>query len=158
MALLFSVGCAAYRMGHAGDPPVSSLFITPVKNQSDAPQVVVPFTNALREELLLQSDIRPAMDELSAGGTLEVVIHDYGRSVAATNSSDTVLGESFRTSLRARATLRKADGSVLFEDREFSVESIALIREDLVQAEFQNIPVLSRNLAEKMVRAILNSW
>lgn len=151
-------GCSAYRMGAGGEPPIDSVYVAPVINDSDAPQAVVPFTMALKEGFLTDGRVDVATSVETADGILEVRLTDYRRFVAANQPTDTGLGQSFRTVLHGRATLLKADGTVLIEDRHFRVESTVHIDDDLVQAEYQNMPVITRELADKIRDAVLDVW
>lgn len=157
LAILYS-GCSAYQLGTAGDPNLDSVYIDLIQNETDAPQAVVPLTHALHEALISDGRIAPAPYGADADASLSVVLTRYERFVGAVQSRDTALGESFRTVLTGRASLIRSDGSVIFQDRPFRVESSVLIREDLVEAENQNMPVITRSLAEKIVRAIVNTW
>ena len=151
-------GCSAYRMGAGGEPEIQSIYVAPVINESEAPQAVVPFTLALKDGFITDGRIDVTERLETAEGILEVRLTDYERFVAATRPTDTALGQSFRTVLHGRATLRKQDGSVLFQDRYFKVESSVLVEEDLVQSEYQNMPVLTRELAERIRDAVLDNW
>lgn len=151
-------GCSAYQLGTAGDPPLDSIYIGPVQNETDAAQLIVPLTNALVEEFIADRRVTPTSFESQADAKLLVTLTRMERYVGAADPRDTALGESFRTILHGRASLTKADGTPLFQDRAFRVESTVLAREDLVQAEYQNVPVLTRDLAAKIVRAVVNTW
>lgn len=157
LAILGS-GCSAYQLGTAGNPDIDSVHIGLIQNETDAPQAVVPLTHALHEALVSDGRVRPAPYSADADADLSVTLTRYERFVGAVQSRDTALGESFRTVLTGQASLIRSDGSVIFQDRPFRVESSVLIREDLVQAENQNMPVITRALAEKIVRAVVNTW
>ena len=152
------VGCSGYRLGLAGDPPVDSIYIEPIQNKTDAAQIIVPLTNALVEGFISDGRVLPTSFENQADATLQVRLIRFERFVGAADPRDTALGESFRAVLHGRASLIQADGTPLFQDRPFRVESTTLVREDLVQAEYQNMPVISRDLAEKIVRTVVNTW
>ncbi len=154
---LFSA-CSAYKMGTAGSPGFQTIFIESVQNETDAPQAVVPFTNALNEAFIADGRVLPAPFPEDADAILSVRLVRYERILGAADPRDTALGESFYTVLTGRATLTGKSDKVYFQDRPFRVESAVLVREDLVQADYQNIPVISRQLAEKIVRSVVNTW
>lgn len=158
LALFLQAGCSSYRLGSGGEPEIDSVYVAPVINDSEAPQAVVPFTRAIKESFLTDGRVEVAGRAETADGILEVRLTNYERFVAATQAVDTALGQSFRTVLHGRATLRKADGTVLLDDRYFRVESSVLVEEDLVQSEYQNMPVLTRELAERIRDAVLDTW
>ena len=151
-------GCAGYRMGPGADPPVKSLFIAPVVNESEAPQAVVPFTLALRQGFIKDGRIEISLTEADADGVLEVVLLDYDRFINSTEAFDTAVGQTFRTILRGKATLRRSNGEIVFQDRRFSVDASVIAGDDLVQAEYQNIPATTRDLADRIRQAVLGNW
>lgn len=151
-------GCVGYRLGDAQTPPVSSLYILPVANQTTAADLSAPLAIALREAVLARGAMRVANSEDRADGTLEVVLEHFQRSVAATDPRDTALGDSFRIVLSGHATFARSDGTILFQDRPFRAEGAVLVREDLIQAENQAAAVLTRDFAEKVIRALHSSW
>lgn len=158
LGLILLSACSAYRMGTAGDPGFRSIYIETVQNETDAPQAVVPFTNALNEAFIADGRVRPLSFPGNADAILSVRLVRYERILGAADPRDTALGESFYTILTGRATLAGKDGTVYFQDRPFRVESAVLVREDLVQADYQNIPVITRELAGKIVRSVVNTW
>ena len=158
LLLLLATGCASYRMGSGNEPVVDSLYIAPVVNDSEAPQAVVPFTMALKEGFIEDGQIEIVLSESEADGILEVTLYDYDRFVGATQEFDTRLGETFQTVLRGKATLRERNGTIIFKDRRFTVDASIIAGEDLVQAEYQNMPAITRDLAEKIRDAVLGSW
>lgn len=160
LLVIFSAlaGCSGYRLGLAGDPPLDSIYIEPIQNETDAAQMVVPMTNALVEGFISDGRVLPTSFETLADAILKVRLIRFERFAGAADPRDTALGESFRAVLHGRASLIQADGTPLFQDRPFRVESTVLVREDLVQAEYQNMPILTRDLAEKIVRAVVNTW
>ncbi len=151
-------GCAVYRMGAGTQPPVASIYVAPVVNQSSAAQIAAPMTSALKEAFLADGRVVPVQSADLADGTLEVRLTRIERHVAATQPGDTALGESFRLVLYGHATLQKADGTTVFENRGFRVQTYSYVDEDLVQAEYQNVPVLTRDLARKIRDAVLGIW
>lgn len=151
-------GCSGYRLGAAAEPPLRTLIINPVINRTSGADLSVPVSTALREAILARGGIAIAAPGSTTGGILSVTLDGYQRMTAATDPADTALGDSFRLLLTGRATLLRADGTVLFRDRPFRAEAAAISRLDLIQAENQAAPVLAREFAEKVVLAIYSTW
>lgn len=152
-------GCSTYHWGASSPPPFQRLYVAPVVNRSEAPQIEPLMNSLLREALARDPRVRLVDDPAEADATLEVELTDYRRFVAATQPGDTTRGESFRVELSARSTLSKNGAEPLYEGRSSQAESTLYLQgQDLVQAEYQNLPVLARDLAETIKNQALDAW
>ena len=128
------------------------------QNQSTAPQAQALLTRNLIEAFLRDGRLSIANID-RAEATLRVTLSHFNRRFAATQEADTALGRSFGLTLEATATLvDNASGKTYFRDRIFTADDIAYADSGLNQAEYQAIPRLAQNLANKIKDSVVNTW
>ncbi len=156
----FLSGCSHYRLaGTAVDLPFSSVYVVPVRNESDAAQASALLTNAISFSISQTPELSIA-SEGEAQARLETKLVGYRRSGVATRPDDTALAASYRVTAVARCTLTRSNGDVIFKDRK--VEASVFVYPDatngLIGAEYQNMPVLMRELGGKIKDAVIGIW
>lgn len=158
LVLLGLGGCSAYQLGPPADQPFSSIDVPPVKNETFAPQSGPVLTAQIIREFERDGRIRPA----SSGGadvTLIVRLTDLRREIRVMQEEDTGLARKIRLTLVAQCTLTGNDGvSSYFTDREISAQTEVFLDDGQNPAESQAMPVLTRNLAAAISRAVLDTW
>lgn len=123
-----------------------------------APQVQALLTQQIIAQLQEQQAIKISSSP-SADATLEVVVFDYERSVAATQSSDTYLGQSFNLTLEASVSLRNnRDGTDYFKERNVSATQQAFVTGGFLPSEYEAMPPLTEKLALKIVNMTTSVW
>jgi len=163
LAALLSA-CSAYRLGapsaaNGANPAYSAIFVPLVRNESYAPQVRTLLTEQLRESITADADFSLAAEAASADAVLEVTVTDYRRRETATRVDDTGRGFAYALVLGARFTLRSADGTrTWFAAVPVSAESTVYAAPDLVDAEYQNLPVLASELSRRILHRISDQW
>ena len=152
-------GCANYRLaGTAVDLPFSSVYVSPVQNVALAPQAAPILTNAISKEILQVPDLRLAYKS-DAQATLSTRIVDYERQAVATDRNDTALAASYRITIKAECTLVCSNGTVIFKDRPVMASSIVYVGDmNLIENEYQAMPVISKELATKIKDAVIGIW
>ncbi len=165
---LFLASCANYRL--AGTPvelPFKSVYVAPAKNLSYAPQASAPLTNAIIRAINQVPDLRTAA-EGDAQAILETNIVEYERIPLASSSVDTALAASYNMRVTAECTLKRANGDVIFQKRKVRAETIVYAngvtevggapRNDVIGNEYQNMPILMRELGGKIKDAVIGIW
>ena len=151
-------GCSNYRLaGTPVDLPFKTVYVKPVKNFSYAPQAANLLTNAISDAISQTPQIRAA-NAGDADAVLEVEITDYQKRPYATKSTDTALAAAFKVTATAECTLT-AGGRSVFKRRPVSASVILYPRSgDLANSEYQNMPVLMRELGVKVKDAAIGIW
>jgi hypothetical protein len=160
IALAGLVSCAHYHFGAAGPLPFHKLYVTVVKNRSYAPQVEAPVTEMLRQSLLQEGNLQ-LTEQADADATLDVVLFDYQRSTAATQQGNSLNAQSYTLLLTAKCTLvDNRSGKVYFKDRQIDASQVAYVQggDSFSEAEYQTMPKLARDLAEKIKDEIVSTW
>lgn len=160
-ALLFSglAGCSHYRLGTEAKLAFSSLRIEPVVMKALIPQSQALFTTQLREVFIRDGRVALVNTTGEADVTLQVVVHSYAREVATVRPGDTGLARKFIVTLKADATLHdRRTGRDLFAQRPLVVKRELFTDSGQGQAEYQLLPLLAADLAEKARHAVLDVW
>ncbi|MDR2429346.1 MAG: LPS assembly lipoprotein LptE [Puniceicoccales bacterium] len=161
VALFFIVpflsACANYTLGTRAKPPFASIKVSPIVNDTYAPQTQALLHQQLNDTLAQESGI--TLRTVGADATLHVRLERYEHSIAATRPTDTVLGSAFTLRLTARCTLvNNRTGEVLFKEREVVATADAHDTGGFSAVEYQTMPVLTRELARKIRNAVTGVW
>lgn len=155
--LLILAGCSSYQMGIPDSHPFASIYVKPVENQTFAPQSDAVLTSQIIREF--ERDGRLPPEPLgSADATLEVRLVDLQRENRVMREDDTGLNRKIRLTLVSSCTLTGNDGTVFFADREIWAQTEVYMDDGQNPAEYQATPVLTRNLASQISRAVLDTW
>ena len=159
LAAAFS-GCSNYRLaGTATNLPFSSVYVQPVRNVSFAPQAAPILTNAISKALMQVPDLRVAYQS-EAQAVLSTTIVDYEKVPIATKERDTALAASYRITATASCTLMRSNGQVVFKDR--PVRAFITVytgaNDNLISNEYESMPVLMRELGDKITDAVIGIW
>ena len=98
-------GCAGYQLGTGSAPKFSTLFIAPIRSETQIPQAQVLVTTQIREALIRDGRVRLVNSAEAADAVLQVSLTGYDRAVSVSRADDTGLARRFDVSLRALATL-----------------------------------------------------
>jgi len=155
---LMSSGCGRYQLGRHVEPPFRSIYVKPVSNASFAPQAQAILTLQLREDFLHDGLVQVA-HEGEADAILEITLRNFDRQTAATRQDDTEIAEKIRLELSASCTLvDRRTGKVYFKDRPVSAIADTFPDDRSQQAQYQSMPVLTRNLARRISYEVLQVW
>jgi len=174
-ALLLSVVCAfgglflsgcGYQLGTPQAAPLafSTLYVAPVKMRALIPQADAVLTGALREHFARDGRVTLAATPDTADAALEITIRNYSRETATADPTDTGLARKFTVVLLAEATLRDnkntndSAGRAYFTARPIEVRRDIFADGGQQQAEYQILPLLAQDLADKAIHAVLDTW
>jgi len=154
--LLFH-GCASYQAGDGSSAPFSSLQISPVINESQAPQINQVVNHDLREVFIKSGKVQ--IESSGSEAKLEVTLNRYERETIATNSQDTGLARKYALTLSASCDLINLTGeNPYFLNREVSATVDIFLDSGQTQTETNAIPLLSKKLAEAIANEVLQIW
>jgi len=160
---LFLNGCG-YQLGTPQTAPLafSMLYIAPVKMRALIPQADAVLTGAVREHFSRDGRVSLAATPDSAGAILEITVRNYHRETATADPTDTGLARKFTVVLLAELTLREGatgeTGKNYFTARPIEVRRDIFADGGQQQAEYQVLPLLARDLADKAIHAVLDTW
>jgi hypothetical protein len=169
-ALCLSLGgCAHYQLGTSGKLAFSTLYLAPVTNRVvTLPQGQAPVSTQLRQVFAEDGRVQVVDSSQEADATLTVVLTDYHREVAAVRENDTGLASKFVVTLGATCTLRdNRSGRLYFDKRVVSVNRGVYADNgmpsgpatgDQLQSEYNTIPLLAGDLANRLTHVVLDVW
>ena len=153
-------GACSYKLAGTAQPlPFKTIAVKQVENNSYAPQASSPLTNQIGMRLSRS----PAVELVNlddADVVLEIYLDDYARRMIAGRADDTAVANVMDITLTATCTLRyKSSGVALFEKVPVSVSSHVVDKgAGFVNAEYQNMTVLTGELAKRIVDQVLGVW
>ena len=159
-AALSLCGCSNYRLaGTPVDLPFSSVYVQPVRNDSYAPQATNLLTNAISEAINRTPELKTALKG-DAQATLTTKLVSYRRVPVATSAKDTALAASYAMEAVAECTLERSNGDVVFKNRKITARAMLYTgaNNDVLGNEYQNMPVLMRELGGKIKDAVIGIW
>jgi len=147
-------GCAGYRLG-GGDPVFRDIDLRPAVSEVARPGVLPAMDQALRAALATERrlQLRPG------GAKLELTVTGYERVSAMRSGDDALIAGRYRITLRARATLRSADGRrTAFTNRPFEANGVLAATGDLAGEESRLLPRLASEIAVQVRDASIGAW
>lgn len=171
IALGIMVGCGGrYQWGHPGQLEFQTVHVLPIVNESFAPQAHVLLAGQIRDYLLRDGRVRLVNSPDAADALVEVSLVDYRRTGGTRDPNDTTRVITTDLQLQAAVSLLKGDtNNSWFSNRLVSASSsvyasnlfdnsVGASRQDTLEAEFQEMPNLTRELARRIADEILNAW
>lgn len=159
LAVLLLHGCASYQLGEPARLPYRSVSVSPPKNLSTLPQLEGALNSALRQTILQSASLDLAQTG-SQDATLELVVVEAKRDIAAVTADDVGRGRKFELVIDFELSLKKAgSGEDYFvRSRPFTIKRDIYNDSGLVDAEHQAGPAIAREAATKAVEIITDLW
>jgi hypothetical protein len=150
-------GCANYTLGPRAKLPFTTINILPIENDTQAPQTLAILTQQLSDAFVQEPSLRLVPTDGQAA--LYVRLSSYDHNITTTRPDDTVLARSFTLRLRAQCTLvDKRTGKAYFTDREITASADAHDTGTYNAVESQTLPILTRELAQKIRATVTATW
>lgn len=138
--------------------PFKSIYIVPVKNNSFAPQAQALLTNQLMQNFA-EAGLPISKTPEDAGAILTVTLENYKTYVAATKTTDTYIGDSFRLEFHANVTLTDHNRHNIFLCEEpVHAQITALATSGTQEITFHDMPALTQKLADNIKDLVLCPW
>lgn len=160
LALLLALGlagCRAYRLGSTLDPRIQTVHVPVFVNQAGYPQLEARTTAATLEEFQRDGTLRIA-ERAAADLVVEVTLNRYILQPLRYNPSRTTTATEYRTVMDAVMTVRGRDGKVLMADVKIRGESTFEFGGDIATARQQALPQAARDMAHRIVEAVVEAW
>lgn len=151
--------CANYHLGTGSETRYATLHVAIVKSDVLLPQAVALVTTQVREAFLKDGRVRLVDSAADADAVLTLTLEDYHREETVARADDTGLARRFDLVLQARAALvDQRSKQVVFANRPLKVTRGAFTDSGQIQSEYQTLPLLAEQLAERALHAVLDSW
>ena len=155
---LLLAGWVGYRSGPSLPNEYRSIAVKTFQNETGEPQLEFAATQqALRE---FQGDGSLAITESAdADLILETTLRDCDFDAVRFARKRTATGQEYRMTVRALITLTdRRTGAVLFQQRAVTGEATFETAGDIQQARLSAHPRVSRDLAQKIVKQVVEYW
>lgn len=154
-----AAGCSHYQLGTGAEPRFSTLHISVVKSDVILPQAVALVTAQLRESFIKDGRVRLLDSPADAQAVLEITLDDYTRGVTVSRADDTGLARRFDVTLHAHATLTdNRTRQPIFSRQPLSATRGVFTDSGQIQSEYQALPLIAAQLADKALHAALDNW
>lgn len=157
LALLLA-GCGHYRLGTPGALTFRTLYLPPVTNEALVPQAVALVSRELRSAFLRDGRVQLVESPESADTVLAVSLADYGRTATTALPDDTGRARKFDLTLEAEITLTRASSGERLLQRRVAVTRQLFTDGGQLPAEYQTLPLLAQQLADRVTHAVLDVW
>lgn len=154
-------GCASYKLGSPGTLPFRTLHVALAEDRSYTPQVRALLTAQIIEELNRSGRVQVVADANAAEARLRITLTEVQRETSVTQANDSGRPLKLERRFTARLRLQDAAGKQLWlDDAEVSTDRFVLLLpgSGLANAEFAELPVATRALAQETARAVLGVW
>ncbi|MBI2511101.1 MAG: hypothetical protein HYV96_03935 [Opitutae bacterium] len=153
------VSCANYRLGTGAEPRFQTLHVSVAKSETLLPQAVALVTTQVREAFLKDGRVRLVDSSAEADAELTLTLEDYHREQTVARADDTGLARRYDLILQARATLTdRRDKKIVFANQPLRATRGAFTDSGQLQSEYQALPLLAEQLAERTLHAVLDTW
>ena len=156
---LFMQSCGHYQLQGTGELPFRTLYVTPLENNTFAPQVVSVMTQQLIYTLQRARGIEIVSSPKDADATLTVNLVDYEQQTSTTQENDTVLAQSFTISFEALTSLVNNRTKQYYLDNQEVFSSREVFTTGGYQvALYQAMPVLTQDLVYRIRDQVISVW
>lgn len=151
--------CANYHVGTGAEPRFQTLHVSVVKSDVLLPQSVALVTTQVREAFLKDGRVRLVDSAAEADAELTLTLEDYHRDQTVARADDTGLARRYDLILQARATLTdRREQKTVFANQPLKVTRGVFTDSGQLQSEYQALPLLAEQLAERALHAVLDTW
>jgi Lipopolysaccharide-assembly len=165
---LLTCSCSHYSLGTQGKLNFTSVYIEPVGNKSSLRQAQEIISEQLRSALEKDGRVTLVNSPQAADVTLTVTLSNFRRDVSAVRETDTGLASKFTLTLESVCALSdNRTHTVLFQNRHVSVEASSFTDKGIPaitgpgnqqQSEYNTVPILAQELADKVSHVVLDVW
>lgn len=151
--------CANYRLGTGAEPRFQTLHVTVVKSDVLLPQAVALVTTQVREAFIKDGRVRLVDSAAEADAELTLTLEDYRREQTVARADDTGLARRYDLILQARASLLdRREKKIVFANQQLRVTRGVFTDSGQLQSEYQTLPLLAEQLADRALHAVLDTW
>ncbi|HLP25325.1 MAG TPA: LPS assembly lipoprotein LptE [Acidobacteriota bacterium] len=151
--------CANYHLGTGAEPRFQTLHVTVVKSDVLVPQAVALVTTQVREAFIKDGRVRLVDSAAEADAELTLTLEEYRREQTVARTDDTGLARRYDVVLQARASLLdRREKKIVFANQPLTVTRGVLTDSGQLQSEYQALPLLAVQLAERALHATLDTW
>ncbi len=153
------IGCASYQLGTPGGDEYSSVYVKPIRNDSTYPLLEQSLTSSIIRAINESGSLSTA-SQSNAETTLEIIVSNANREIAAVTSQDVGRGRKFEMQFDVLCSLYRNNGNndIIFQNRSISVSQDIFADSGQVNAEHQAGPEISRKISQRVANLLTDVW
>lgn len=152
-------GCGTYRLGSMLPPSIKTVYVPTAANETSEPFIEVDVTRAIMQEIQTDGSLKIASVPEEADSVLTVTLREYTLEPLTYDRERRTAANEYRLLLRARVLLTDSKtGKVLVENPLVQGESTFEIIGDFTTSKASGLPNAARDLARRVVGAIVEAW
>ena len=155
--LLFSAGCAGYRLGSTLPPGINSVHVPTFVNDCSEPRVEIECTSAAIEEFQKDGTLR-VVNEKNADALLEVKIKAYALIPLRYQKDNAKATKEYRAIIKADVKFTRKDTGAIIVERLVEGETTFELTGDLTSAKRTALPLAAKDLAHDIVESVVEYW
>lgn len=151
-------GCAGYRFGSMLPDTIKTVHLPTVVNETDEPLLEADATRALAAQVRFDGTLR-AVDAEVADTVLEVRLLNYRILPVTYSAEQDATPDKYRAILTAAYVFRdRKTGKVISGGDRIEGDAVFNTTSDLTLAKTEAIPDVTRDLAEKVISSVVETW
>ncbi len=161
LMLLGGIGCSGYRLGNIGGTEVQgvrTIYVPVVKNDGYEPGLQVMTTNAIIRRFENDGTLQ-TVRTTEADAELTVTIKKVVKTGTRNDRNNILRTAEYDVEIIAQATyVNRRLGRKIFENREVRGKTAFYVQRDLQEGERQALPLAAEDLANNIVKLIVEGW
>jgi len=159
MAVMGSVliGCAGYQLGNTLPKNIKTVYVPTFINKTGEPMVETEATKAAIQELQMDGSLEVVGEDL-ANSILEVTLVKIDFQPLSFQTGSRKTAKEYRLYLTANVLFKKAKTNEILARKQVSGEATFLPAGDLASAKRLALPTASKDLAHRVVEAVVEYW
>jgi hypothetical protein len=150
-------GCAGYRLGNTLPANIKTVYVPTFINNTGEPMVETDATRAAIQELQMEGSLEVAGLDF-ADSILEVSLVSISFQPLSFQSDSRKTAKEYRLYLTADVLFKKAKTNEILSKKQVSGEATFLPSGDLASAKRLALPKASKDLAHRIVEAVVEYW
>jgi len=155
------VGCSGYRLGNIGGTEIQgvrTIYVPVVKNEGYEPGLQVMTTNAIIRRFENDGTLQ-TVKTTEADSELSVTIKKVVKTGTRVDRNNVLRTAEYDIEIIAEATYtNRRLGRKIFENREVRGKTSVYVQNDLQEGERQSLPMAAEDLANNIVKLIVEGW
>lgn len=159
LLILFTSGCAGYRLGSMLPADIRTVYVPTCINKTTEPLIENNVTRAIMAEIQMNGSLKLVSDESAADTVLEVTLINFWLDPVAYAKNSSATTREYRMNIRASFhLLRRADNTVLVESPGLTGWKDFEMTGDMTTSKSVALRPAAEDLGRRIVDQIVEAW
>ncbi len=154
-------GCAGYRVGNTSGRDlqgVRSVYVPMARNTSMEPDLQMTVTNAIIRQF--NNDGTLEVNQTSdADSEVDITVVSVSKTPVSTSTTDILITAQYKLTIQATVTyVNRKLGRKMFENYQVGGSTNFFTQSDIQEGERQAVPLAAQDLANNVVKLIVDGW